>query len=147
MTIAVSACLLGHNCKYDGTNNQNLDLLSHLEKHTIIPICPEVLGGLGIPRKPAEVLIDKVINIDGEDFTKFFKDGAYKALDKINKNNIKKVILKSKSPSCGYLGIYDGTFSHNLICENGICSQILLDAGIKIYTENTFWELFKDDKE
>lgn len=138
MKIAVSSCLLGINCKYNGKSNYNEEIIKLKEKYEIIPICPEVLGGLPTPRIPSEIINNKVINQEGIDVTKNYLDGANKALQILKDNNIKIVILKAKSPSCGKGEIYDGTFSHTIIEGNGITSQLFLDNNITIYNEINF---------
>ena len=143
MKIGVSSCLLGINCKYNGKSNINEDIIKLKGQFELVPICPEVLGGLGTPRTPAEIINDKVINKDGIDVTKNYFDGAKKALEILKQNNIKIVILKSKSPSCGNGEIYDGTFSHNLRAGNGIAAKMFLENNIEIYNENNFKELLK----
>lgn len=107
--IAVSACLLGHNCRYDGKNKKNLALVKRLASFEVLPVCPEQLGGLPTPRNPSnlvgkdgfEVLDGKtsVVNIDGADNTKAFINGAYAALAQIKAHNITRCFLKKKSPS------------------------------------------------
>lgn len=143
MKIAVSSCLLGICCKYNGKSNYNKEICALKEKHQLIPICPEVLGGLSIPRIPAEIIKDQVINQEGVNVTKNYIQGAKKAYQILEENDIRVVILKSKSPSCGKGEIYDGTFSHTLIEGNGITSQLFLEKNIKIYNENNFKDLFK----
>ncbi|MDO4662555.1 MAG: DUF523 domain-containing protein [Tissierellia bacterium] len=143
MNIIISACLLGENCKYNGGNNLVDNLIKDFKDYNIIPICPEVMGGLDIPRKPCERLDNKVITIDNEDFTNYFYKGAYKALDIAKENNAKYAILKSKSPSCGKGYIYDGTFSHTLTENDGVCAQLFRENGIEIYTEKDYKNLLK----
>lgn len=133
--ILVSACLLGTNCKYNGKNNKNDKVLEYIKDKYVIPICPEVFGGLSIPRIPSEINGNKVINKEGEDVTKYFMDGAYKTLDIAKSLNIKKAILKQKSPSCGSGKIYDGTFSNNIIVGDGITAKLLKENNIEIITE------------
>lgn len=138
MKIAVSSCLLGINCKYNGKSNYNEEIVKLKEKYELIPICPEVLGGLPIPRVPSEIINNKVINQEGMDVTKNYIDGANKALQILKDNNIKIVILKAKSPSCGKGEIYDGTFSHTIVKGNGITSKLFLDNNITVYNEFNF---------
>lgn len=143
MNILVSACLLGINTKYNGGNNYNKKIEALRKKHNLIPICPEQLGGLSTPRLPAELQEGSEIikNMKGEDVTIQFKKGAQEALKIALLNNCKYAILKSKSPSCGYGQIYDGTFSGKLISGNGVLAQLLIDNGIKVYTEDDEFEL------
>ena len=130
--VLVSACLLGVNCKYDGKNNYSEKIIEYLKDKEIIPICPEQLGGLTTPRIPSEIRLDKVINKEGIDVTEYFNKGANEVLKLAKKLNIKKAVLKSKSPSCGLGKIYDGTFSNNLIDGNGICTELLIKNGIEV---------------
>ena len=143
MKIAVSSCLLGIKCKYNGESNFNIKIDKLREKHTIVPICPEVLGGLSTPRVPSEIIGSKVINQNGVDVTLNYINGAKKALDILKENNIDVVILKSKSPSCGKDYIYDGSFTHTLVNGDGITTHLFKKNGIKIYSENDFEDIFK----
>ena len=138
MKIGVSSCLLGINCKYNGRSNINEGIIKLKEKYELVPICPEVLGGLPTPRIPSEIIKDKVINKEGMDVTKNYNDGANKALQILKDNNIDIVILKSKSPSCGRDKIYDGTFSHTLINGQGVSAKLFSENNITIYDENDY---------
>lgn len=135
MNILVSACLLGINCKYNGKNNLNDNIMRMREKHTLIPVCPEQLGGLETPRYPSEICGDKVINNQGKDVTEQYEKGAYEALKIAKMCNCHIAILKERSPSCGSKNIYDGTFSKTLINGMGICAKLLHDNGIEVYSE------------
>ncbi len=138
MKIMVSACLLGDNVKYNGSNNLNNDLVDYLKDYEVIKVCPEVLGGLSIPRVPSEIKDNKVINKNGVDVTEEYYKGAYETLEIAKKNDVKIAILKKNSPSCGYGNIYDGTFSHNLVNGNGVTSDLLVKNGIKILNEDNY---------
>ena len=138
MKIAVSSCLLGINCKYNGKSNYNEDIIKLKEKYEIIPICPEVLGGLPTPRIPSEIINNKVINQEGTNVTLEYVTGANKALQILKENNIKIAILKAKSPSCGKGEIYDGTFSHTIIEGNGITANLFLENDILVLNEYNF---------
>ena len=138
MKIAVSSCLLGINCKYNGKSNYNEDIIKLKEKYEIVPICPEVLGGLPTPRIPSEIINNKVINQEGTDVTLEYITGANKALQILKDNNIKIAILKAKSPSCGKGEIYDGTFSHTIIEGNGITAKLFLENDILVLNEYNF---------
>ena len=143
MKIGISSCLLGYCCKYDGKSNYNANIIDLSQEHELIPICPEVLGGLSIPRFPAEIINGKVINTNGDDVTENYYLGANKALEILKNEGVEAVILKSKSPSCGINKIYDGTFSHTLINGNGVAAQLFIENNIKVYDENTFKDLLK----
>jgi len=136
--ILVSACLLGVNCKYNGENNYNEKVMEYLRDKEIIPICPEIMGGLPTPRIPSEIVGDKVYNKNGEDLTENFQRGAKETLELAKKLGVKKALLKSKSPSCGYKKIYDGTFSDILIDGNGVTAKLLSEKGFEIITEKDF---------
>lgn len=135
--IAVSACLLGENCKYNGKNNQNEDVINFLQNKKYIAICPEVMGGLSTPRPPSEILGEKVITKNGLDLTQEFRQGAKLSLDLCLKHNVKLAILKSNSPSCGSKTIYDGTFNYVLISGQGITTQLLTKNSIKVIDETS----------
>lgn len=141
--IIVSSCLLGNNTKYNGKNNYISDIELLKDIYEIIPICPEVMGGLSIPRIPSEVRGNMVIDKEGNDVTKYYILGMNKTLDIVNKYNIKIAILKDGSPSCGNSLIYDGTFSGNKINGFGVTAKELSKLGVRIYNENNFKELLK----
>ncbi|WP_311482410.1 DUF523 domain-containing protein [uncultured Anaerococcus sp.] len=100
MKIGVSACLLGENCKYNGGNNYSYKLSKILERHDVISICPEVMGGLLTPREPAEVANEVVLTKDGRSVDHEFSKGAEIALDLVKKSGVELVVLQSRSPSC-----------------------------------------------
>jgi uncharacterized protein YbbK (DUF523 family) len=140
--ILVSACLLGINCKYDGTSNKNEKILKLARNFILIPVCPEILGGLPIPREPAEQKGKRVITRSGKDVTEYFEKGAKKVLKIAKILKIKKAILKQKSPSCGCGKIYDGTFSGKLIKGDGVTAKLLKKNGIKVFTEENIDSIF-----
>ncbi|MBQ1407909.1 MAG: DUF523 domain-containing protein [Eubacterium sp.] len=132
MRIMVSACLMGINCKYNGGNNRNERVLAFTEGHEVIPVCPEVEGGLSTPRFPCEIVNGIVINTEGESKDKEYKAGAEKCLALAKEKGIDLVILQSRSPSCGVRQIYDGTFSGKLIEGSGVFAAMLRDNGFKV---------------
>lgn len=137
MKILVSACLLGENCKYNGGNNENKEILELAKEHTLIPICPECFAGLPIPRVPSEIKNGRVYSKNGEDLTDEFNDGAEKALYIAEESGCQIAILKERSPSCGFGKIYDGSFTGNIINGNGITAQLLYEHGITILGESS----------
>lgn len=141
LTVLVSACLLGTDCKYNGGNNYNPDVVKLKEKYKIIPVCPEKFGGLTAPREPAEIKEGNVYLKDGTDVTEQFLNGAAKALVTARVNGCKYAVLKSRSPSCGYGKIYDGTFCGKLTKGNGIAADMLDKNGICIFNEENFKEV------
>ena len=131
MKIAVSACLLGENCKYNGGNNYSEKVKEYIKGHEVISVCPEVMGGLSTPRIPSEIVNGIVTNKNGDNVDMEFRRGAEAAFRKIIANNVELCILQSRSPSCGVKEIYDGTFSGHKIRGQGIFARMLMDAGIK----------------
>lgn len=134
--IIVSACLLGNKVRYDGNDSFKEEIAALGEKYELIPVCPEVLGGLSIPRDPAEITGNVVLTKKGKDVTDNFNTGAKTVLELCKTNHISKAIMKSKSPSCGKGKIYDGSFSRKLIDGNGITVELLTINNIKVYTEH-----------
>lgn len=133
--IAISACLLGIACRYDGESKLYKDIEKLREKYILVPICPEIYGGLATPRPPAEIQGDRVINVHGVDLTKNYKLGAQTSLEICKLNNISKAVLKAKSPSCGKGLVYDGSFSGRLIDGDGITAKVLEEHGIRVFSE------------
>ncbi|MPW27197.1 DUF523 domain-containing protein [Alkalibaculum sp. M08DMB] len=134
--IIVSACLAGCNCRYNGKNSKVKEIEELVNKGKAITVCPEVLGGLQIPRKPCEIQENIksfcIVNEKGEDLTKAFLKGAQKTLELAQKTDPPEIILKSKSPSCGYGQVYDGTFTGTLRKGNGVTAEILYQNGFNI---------------
>lgn len=145
--ILVSACLVGLNCKYNGSNNYNEHVYNLIKEGKAIPVCPEQLGGLTTPRNPAEIrVIDgvrRVFTSEGIDVTEQFYKGSENVLEFAKKLNIKTAILKSKSPTCGYGKIYNGKFERELIDGNGILTQMLLDNGIEVINSDDIEKIEK----
>ena len=135
MKIMVSGCLLGHNCKYNGGNNKNQEVLDLLKGHEIVPVCPESMGGLPIPRPPAEIVNGVVVNKEGLNVDSQFRKGSEEGLKLALKEKIDFAILKANSPSCGSNQIYDGTFTGTKIPGDGTFAAVLKKSGIKVFTE------------
>jgi len=146
MNVLISACLLGVNCKYDGGRNYIKEIEKLKEIYNLIPICPEIYGGLQTPREPAEIVNGKVINRKGEDVTDKFIKGANETLYLAKLFNCKYAILKERSPSCGYGKIYDGTFTGNLVDGNGITAELLAKNGIEVMGESQIDKLLNMDE-
>ncbi len=132
MKILVSACLLGQKCKYNGGHNFNEKVAAFTEGHEVIPVCPEVAGGLPVPRLPCEIAGGKVINTAGESKDREFREGAEKCLAIAKQNNIDLAILQSRSPSCGVRQIYDGSFSRHLAEGAGVFASLLMANGFRV---------------
>lgn len=135
----VSACLLGDNVKYNGGNNYTEAVEEFLKGKSFVTVCPEVTGGLSVPRHPCERLGNRIVNNVGEDVTEAFFDGARRCLenvlDKAGNEEIEGAVLKARSPSCGSGIIYDGTFSGVKIPGDGVFAELLKSKGIRVMTE------------
>lgn len=135
MNVLVSACLLGCACRYDGKSKPHAAVTALADKHTLIPFCPEIYGGLPTPRPASEIVGDRVLNREGKDVTAEYIRGAEEALRMAKVFDCKVAILKAKSPSCGKGRVYDGSFSGTLRDGDGITAALLLQNGIEVYTE------------
>ena len=135
MKILCSACLLGVACRYNATIKPCDRVTQLLSIHELIPVCPEQLGGLSTPRKPAEIKNGRVITCDGEDITEQFIHGAKEVLKIAKLYGAQKAILKQRSPSCGCGQLYDGTFSGNLVEGDGVTTQLLKKNGVTVISE------------
>ncbi len=144
--ILVSRCLLGHRVRYDGGASGPFDLLEQwIEEGRVVPLCPEVAGGLPTPRAAAEIpggqggeVLDStaaVITTDGEDVSVQFLEGARRALELVQKHGIRVAVLKANSPSCGNLLTYDGTFSGVRVSGEGVTAALLKRHGVRVFSE------------
>lgn len=135
--VLISACLLGVDCKYNGSNNKLDDEIIHSlkEKYNLIPVCPEIMGGMPTPRNPVEITDGKVFDNDGVEFTKEFEKGSEEVLKLAKLYDTTIAILKENSPSCGSNYIYDGTFNHQKIKGMGIAAHKLSKENIKLFNE------------
>ena len=143
MNILISGCLLGLSCRYDGKSKglEKESLEKLMEKHTLIPACPEQLGGLPTPRNPSERIGDKVMMDCGEDVTAQYRRGAEQALALARLFGCEAAILKERSPSCGCGSIYDGSFSGSLTEGDGVTAELFKANGIPVYGESRIAEL------
>ena len=136
MTILVSACLLGCPCRYDGTAKADPRVLALMERHTLIPVCPEQLGGLPTPRLPSERREGGVFDRGGKDVTAQYRQGAEEVLRLARLYGCTHAVLKERSPSCGSGQIYDGSFSHVLVPGSGVAAELLAQNGITALGES-----------
>ncbi|MBR0444277.1 MAG: DUF523 domain-containing protein [Clostridia bacterium] len=132
MKIMVSACLIGEKVKYSGGSNFSEPLSAFLRGHAVIPVCPEILGGLPIPREPAEIVNGTVRDRTGRSVDAEFRLGAQAVLKLAEKEKPELIVLQSRSPSCGVREIYDGSFSGRKIPGTGITAQLLLEHGFRV---------------
>ena len=136
--ILVSECLCGGKpVRYDGKMKieTNPIFVKWQEEGRFITVCPEVYGGLSVPRAEAQRNGDKVVTIDGRDVTAEYVTGAEEAVRLALENDVICAILKAKSPSCGNREIYDGTFTRTLIEGEGVAAEMLRKAGVKVFSE------------
>ena len=140
MRLLVSACLLGCPCRYDGDAKPCPAVLRWMEDHTLVPVCPEQLGGLPTPRPPAEIRGEKVINREGADVTQAYRRGAEETLRLARLFQVQGAVLKARSPSCGKGQVYDGTFSGTLVPGDGVTARLLSENGLPVWTEESIRE-------
>lgn len=145
--LLISACLLGEEVRYDGRANTISSQIINkwVKEKRLIPVCPEVAGGLSIPRPPAEIQSgdgydvlagkSRVVTIEHGDVTGAYLSGARQVYRLAMDLNIKIAILTSESPSCGCGEIYDGTFTGALHPGDGVTTALLKNAGIRVFTE------------
>ncbi len=132
---AVSACLCGFPCRYDGKSKPDETVRALYESGKALPVCPEQEGGLETPRTPCEIMNGRIVSCDGEDRTEAYLLGSQRVLALCREHGIKKAILKQNSPSCGTTHIYDGTFSGKLIPGMGMTARLLFENGIEVTGE------------
>lgn len=143
--ILVSACLCGRRCRYDGKSKP----LEHpvferwKEERRLVEICPEVAGGLPVPRVDAQRRGDRIMTRDGRDVTEEYRKGAEEALRLAYENRVALCLMKEKSPSCGTKVIYDGTFSGELTPGEGLTTESLRKAGYDVFGEDRMDEAVK----
>lgn len=133
--ILVSACLVGDKVNYKGQGKYVPDIERLKEKYELVLFCPEVEGGLPIPRLPNEIRGSQVLRSDGKNVTREFEKGANKALALCKYLGITKAVLKESSPSCGTHMIHDGYFQDKKIPGMGVTARLLKDHGIEVYSE------------
>ena len=143
--LAVSACLLGQPCRYDGGAKEKAEIAALAREEDILPVCPECLGGLPVPRAPSEIVGGdgadvlagraRVRSKDGTDVTDLFLAGAYRALELCRQAGVQEAVLKARSPSCGAGVIYDGSFGGGRRPGWGVFAALLRQNGIRVRTE------------
>jgi uncharacterized protein YbbK (DUF523 family) len=143
--VLVSACLAGRACRYDGSAGGDDEVAALVREGRAILVCPEVEGGLGTPRPPAEITggdgadvlagSAKVLTEAGEDVTEKYLSGARSALQLARERGVGRAILKARSPSCGHGAIYDGTFSGKTVPGEGVTAALLISEGIVVMSE------------
>lgn len=151
--VLISSCLLGNPVRYDGRGVPNEDavLRRWRDEGRVVVVCPEVAGGMPIPRPPAEIAPGnraadvlagnaRVIAVTGEDVTVPFVQGGHAALAAARAHNIRIAVLKEGSPSCGSGYVYDGHFARQRQAGMGIAAHLLTQAGIQVFSEKQWAE-------
>ena len=133
--LLVSACLLGTRCNHEGGHSRRPAVEALAATHQLVPVCPEVCGGLATPRPAAERVGERVVNVDGDDVTAAYERGARAAVELAHAVGARQAVLKARSPSCGSSQIYDGTFSRTLRNGEGVTAAALRAAGIEVRSE------------
>ncbi|PWT85920.1 MAG: DUF523 domain-containing protein [Blastocatellia bacterium] len=147
--VLVSACLLGDKVRYNGGAATTVNPVLHrwLDENRVVSFCPEIAGGLGVPRPAAEIngggghaVLDGTSRITarGEDVTDSFVRGARLALERAITENVGLAILKDGSPSCGSQYIYDGSFTGTRQPDRGVTAALLDREGIRVFNEHQF---------
>lgn len=106
-----------------------------------VKICPEISGGLPVPRPPAEQVNERVVTDQGQDVSAAFKSGAHKALELCQTHNVRFALLKARSPSCGNIEVYDGTFTKKVVPGSGVTAKLLIENGIQVFNEEQIADL------
>lgn len=145
MKVLVSACLLGVNCRYNGVPKENAVVkeLLNREEITLIPVCPEQLGGLPTPRTPSERKGEIVVSSEGEDRTGAFTRGAEETLRIAKMYGCEVAVLKERSPSCGNKEIYDGSFTGTVVPGEGVTAELLQKNDVKVFGESELTEFLE----
>ena len=139
MKLLISACLLGTPCRYDGQSKALPGWKALAERHELVPLCPEILGGLATPRPPAEKQGGRVVTQSGTDVTEAYRRGAEETLRLARELHCQAALLKGKSPSCGRGQIYDGSFTRTLTQGDGVTAALLEEHGIPVFGDSE-WE-------
>jgi uncharacterized protein YbbK (DUF523 family) len=134
--IIVSACLVGVECNHRGQASASAAVMALADRARLIPVCPEVAGGLATPRPAAEIAADgRVRTADGLDLTEQYQRGAAQAVDLARATGAVRAVLKARSPSCGCREVYDGEFSRTLRPGEGVTAAALRAAGVDVVSD------------
>jgi len=134
--LLVSACLLGRLCNHRGGASPRPAVEALADGFRLLPVCPEVEGGLPVPRPAAEITVDgNVRTVDGDDVTAQYRAGAEVAVSLARTNDVVGAVLKARSPSCGSAEVYDGTFTRELVPGEGLTAKALRAAGYEVMSE------------
>ena len=147
--ILVSACLCGEPCRYDGKAVlcDDPDFLRWQSQGRFIPVCPEVLAGLAVPRGESQRCGARVVTIDGKDVTDAFYEGGRACVAIAEEQDVAFCIFKQRSPSCGSTIIHDGTFTGIKIPGQGVATELLREAGYVVLGEDQMEEILKVEEQ
>lgn len=134
-TYIVSSCLCGIPCRYNGRAQREERFVRLVESGVALAVCPEILGGLSVPRLPCEIVRGRVIDAEGRDRSAEFRLGAERTLALASEHGVRVAILKERSPSCGVTQIYDGSFTGIIVPGRGITADLLMRHGLAVYSE------------
>jgi len=124
---------MGIPCRYDGREKTDEGVTGLIGRHTLVPFCPEIYGGLPTPREPAERVGDSVQTRSGADVTAQYEKGAEAALRVALLLGCRCAILQDRSPSCGVDRIHDGTFQGGMVDGDGVTARLLRKNGVRVY--------------
>lgn len=139
MKIAVSACLMGDNVRYNGSNTFNKKLINLLDNYETVKVCPECKAGLSVPRNPVEIYNNRIVDAKGNDYTEAINKANTLLFEKIKDCDF--AVLKQKSPTCGNGIIYDGSFSGKLIKGYGSFTKLCINNGMTVFSEEQIDEI------
>lgn len=134
--VLVSACLAGQACRFDATAAPHPEIMRLAGLGLVLPVCPEVLGGLPVPREPMELRQGRALTRSGADCTAALHLGAHRALALALDKGCHRAVLKARSPCCGPGRIYDGTFSRSLVPGDGVLAALLKANGLEVASED-----------
>lgn len=133
--LVVSACLLGTCCNHEGAHSRRDAVEALGGTFRLVPVCPEVAGGLPVPRPAAERRAGRVVTVDGTDVTDAYERGAAFTVELAGAHGATAAVLKARSPSCGAGPVYDGTFTRTLTAGPGVTAAALRAAGVTVWSE------------
>ncbi|MDE9449468.1 DUF523 domain-containing protein [Aliiroseovarius sp. Z3] len=144
--LLVSACLMGQKVRYDGQAKTFLHtcLTRWDADGRVVPFCPELAGGLAVPRLPAEIEPErdgadvlagraKVVDSAGVDVTAAFVAGARMAVKMAQTQGCTHALLTEASPSCGSTLLYSGHHDGTRRAGFGVTTAALQAAGLAVY--------------
>lgn len=142
MRIAVSACLLGEKCKYNGGDNANAKVAAFVQGHEVVPLCPERRCGMPSPRPRVEIRAGRLVDEFGTDVDELYRRGVAGSIADMGR--VDMAILQPRSPTCGARQVYDGSFSGRLLPGQGALAAALTALGVPVYEPEDLDALCKE---